>query len=270
MSHWRQWRVGLLVGVLVVIAAWAGGVQKMRRSRAHWNRPLEVAIVLLGPAEIDEARVARLRDGLGDLDSRLTAEFRRYRGGGSPFSFSLVGPVAFNGALAFTPESSGIVDRAKHAFRLWRTLRRIHSTSGFDPKPYDARIYLVLEPATASGGGVTTFAEGSGAVGGDMGFVRAAAGANDAVLALTAVAHELLHCLGATDKYDASGHAVVPDGLAEPHLSPQFPQRYAEWMVGEVPTGPGQGRLPSSLAELRVGPVTAREIGWATGTGGRG
>ncbi len=262
MFGWAKWRVGLLVAVLIVVAAWAGGVQKFRRSRAHWNRPLEVAIVLLAPAGIDEARVARLRDALGDLDGRLSAEFLRYRTGGPPFSFSLVGPIPFEGALPFTPESPGIVDRARHAWRLWRTLRGIHAASGFDPKPYDARIYLVLEPATSSGGAVTTFAEGSGDVGGEVGFVRAAAGSNDAVLALTAVAHELLHCLGATDKYDASGHAVLPDGLAEPELSPQLPQRYAEWMVGEVPTGPGQGRLPSSLAELRVGPVTAREIGW--------
>ncbi len=268
MSAWRKWRVGLLVAALVVIAAWAGGVQKIRRSRAHWNRPLEVAIVLLAPAEMDEARVARLRDGLGDLDGRLAAEFGRYRGGGSPFSFSLVGPVSFKGALSFTPDTPGVVDRAKHAYRTWRTLRGIQSASGFDPNPYDVCIYLILEPALPSGGGVTTFAEGSGAVGGEVGFVRAAAGSNDAVLALTAVAHELLHCLGATDKYDAAGHAVVPGGLAEPQLSPQFPQRYAEWMVGEVPIAPGQGRLPSSLAELRVGPATAREIGWTAAAGG--
>ena len=264
MSAWRKWRVGLLVLALIVIAAWAGGVQKVRKSRTQWNRPLEVAIVLLAPAAIDEARVVRLRDALGDLDGRLAAEFGRYGRGGRPFAFSLVGPIPFHGTLPFTPDSPRLVDRAKHAWRLWRTLRDIDSGSGFDPKPYDARIYMFLEPATTSGGAVTTFAEGSGAVGGEVGFVRAAAGPNDAVLALTAVAHELLHCLGATDKYDASGHTVVPDGLAEPQLAPRFPQRYAEWMAGEIPSGPGQGRLPASLAELRVGPVTAREVGWAT------
>ncbi len=266
MSAWRKWRVGLLVAVLVVVAAWAGGVQRIRSSRTHWDRPLEVAIVLLARSEIDEAKVARLRDALGELDSRFTSELGRYRGGGPPFSFSLVGPLPFSGALSFTPDSAGIADRATHAYRVWRTLRGIHAASGFDPRPYDARIYLILEPATSSG--VTTFAEGSGAVGGEVGFVRAAAGPNDAVLALTAVGHELLHCLGASDKYDASGHALVPDGLAEPQLSPQFPQRYAEWMVGEVPTAPGQGRLPSSLAEIRVGPVTAREICWVGGADG--
>lgn len=257
--------MAVLVAVLIVVAAWAGGVHRIRSSRVQWDRPLEVAVVLLSPTDLDALQVSRFREVLGQLEDRLSAEFARYGRSGAPFSFKLAGPVSFSGPLSFTPDSSGLLDRTKHAYRLWRTLRDIHAAASFDPKPYDARIYLLLEPATVTGGGVTTFAEGSGAAGGDVGFVRAAASADDAVLALTAVAHELLHCLGATDKYDAAGHAIVPDGLAEPGLSPQYPQRYAEWMVGEVPTGPAQGRLPSSLAEVRVGPVTAREIGWEKG-----
>lgn len=254
-----------MIAVLVVALAWAGGVHRVRSSRAHWDRPLEVAVVLLSPTEMDAPRVIGFQDGLAELCGRLSAEFARYRGGGSPFSFSLVGPVPFRGDLSFTPDSDGLLDRASHAYRLWKTLRGIHAASGFDPKPYDARIYVILEPAASPGGGLRTFAEGSGAVGGDVGFVRAAVGPDDAVLALTAVGHELLHCLGATDKYDAGGHAVVPSGLAEPGLSPRYPQRYAEWMVGEIPIGPARGLLPSSLDDLRVGPVTAREIGWTQG-----
>lgn len=52
--------------------------------------------------------------------------------------------------------------------------------------------------------------------------------------------------------------------LVEPSLSPVFPQRQAELMVGEVPLGPARGRLPRSADELGVGPVTAAEIGWLT------
>ena len=84
----------------------------------------------------------------------------------------------------------------------------------------------------------------------------------DLTLSLQAVGHELLHTVGATDRYDAGGHARDPDGLADPGLVPPYPQVHAEWMVGEVPLGPGRGRLPESIDELRVGPVTAREIGW--------
>jgi len=58
---------------------------------------------------------------------------------------------------------------------------------------------------------------------------------------------------------------VVPGGLAEPDLEPRFPQRLAEIMVGEVPLGPGAGRLPASARELGVGAATAAEIGWLAG-----
>ena len=43
----------------------------------------------------------------------------------------------------------------------------------------------------------------------------------------------------------AQSTAAAPragEGLAEPDLSPPFPQRFAEIMVGEVPTGPAAGR----------------------------
>jgi hypothetical protein len=56
---------------------------------------------------------------------------------------------------------------------------------------------------------------------------------------------------------------MVPAGLAEPGLLPRYPQRAAEIMVGEVPEAADQGRLVESLDEVRVGPVTAMEIGWS-------
>jgi len=99
-----------------------------------------------------------------------------------------------------------------------------------------------------------------GADGGELGLVRARVDGPDATLALTALAHELLHCLGATDKYDAEGHALLPQGLAEPERA--LPQRRAEVMVGEVPLAAGRGRLPETLDELAVGPLTAAEVHW--------
>jgi len=106
------------------------------------------------------------------------------------------------------------------------------------------------------------FAEGIGEQGGEQGVVRARFDEGGAVLAAAAIFHEAFHCLGASDKYDPLGHAVLPAGLVEPDLLPRFPQRLAELMVGEVPLGPGTGRLPLSVAELGIGPVTAAEVGW--------
>ena len=77
------------------------------------------------------------------------------------------------------------------------------------------------------------------------------------------VAHELLHTLGATDKYDpASNLPYYPIGFAEPGRQPRFPQRYAEIMGGRVPVSPRQAEIPESLEQVQVGEVTALEIQW--------
>lgn len=76
------------------------------------------------------------------------------------------------------------------------------------------------------------------------------------------IAHELLHTLGATDKYDETGHPVHPEGYAEPRRSPLHPQQRAEIMAGRIPVGPDRWQMPEGLGQCVVGPATAREIGW--------
>jgi hypothetical protein len=98
--------------------------------------------------------------------------------------------------------------------------------------------------------------------GGSVGLVRGLLEDTELTLELTAVAHELFHCLGVADAYDARGHARVPEGLVEPQLQPLYPQPAAEVMVGEVPLGDAEGRLPASLDEVRVGPSTAAALRW--------
>jgi len=79
------------------------------------------------------------------------------------------------------------------------------------------------------------------------------------------ITHELLHTFGATDKYDpATGLPRYPDGFAEPELVPRYPQRLAEIMAGKMPLTSTEADLPENLGQERVGPLTAREIGWAS------
>ena len=81
-------------------------------------------------------------------------------------------------------------------------------------------------------------------------------------LTLFVVAHELMHTLGATDKYDASERAVVPAGLVEPNRQPLYPQAFVEVMARNRPISQSAEAVPQTLDELGVGEVTAREIGW--------
>lgn len=75
------------------------------------------------------------------------------------------------------------------------------------------------------------------------------------------IAHEFLHTLGATDKYElGTGQPIGPDGIAEPEQSPLYPQRYAEIMGGRVPLSEFEAVIPKSLRYVLIGPQTAKEI----------
>jgi len=75
------------------------------------------------------------------------------------------------------------------------------------------------------------------------------------------IAHELLHTLGATDKYSPlNGHPVGPDGLAEPGREPLYPQRFAEIMGGRIALAEHDSVMPENLGYAVIGPLTASEI----------
>jgi hypothetical protein len=76
------------------------------------------------------------------------------------------------------------------------------------------------------------------------------------------IAHELLHTVGALDKYDGGGGPLMPVGFANPARTPLYPQRNAEIMAGRIPTAPGSSYMAESLRSVIVNPYTAREINW--------
>ncbi len=80
---------------------------------------------------------------------------------------------------------------------------------------------------------------------------------------LVILAHELLHTLTATDKYDLETTLpAFPDGFAEPDKQPRYPQDFAEIMGGRVPISETKAEIPKSLSQTLIGDKTAREIGW--------
>jgi len=76
------------------------------------------------------------------------------------------------------------------------------------------------------------------------------------------IAHELLHTVGALDKYDAYGRPMMPVGFANPGRSPLYPQRNAEIMAGRIPTSPDSSYMAESLRSVILNPYTASEINW--------
>jgi hypothetical protein len=83
------------------------------------------------------------------------------------------------------------------------------------------------------------------------------------------IAHELLHTLNATDKYDLNTTLPhYPDGFAEPDKTPLYPQDFAELMGGRIPVSEHEATIPKSLSYTLIGEETARQIGWLK-TGGK-
>lgn len=77
------------------------------------------------------------------------------------------------------------------------------------------------------------------------------------------IAHEFLHTLGASDKYNlANNQPIFPNGYAEPGRIPSLPQQLAEVMGGRVPLTAIEARIPLGLDEVVIGKATALEINW--------
>ncbi|MCC6897900.1 MAG: hypothetical protein IT377_02935 [Polyangiaceae bacterium] len=260
----RRVRVGLLVAVLAVVLLWAWNDVRRRKARTEWKQTVQVALVLLRRGAVDPASVAELKARTRELEARLAQEMARHRGTSEPvpFAFTVYGPIDV-GAPPPRPTGDELGALAKHAWDSWQYFRDVDQRAAVEWRAADSRIYLVLQ-APASEGKKTV--EGQSEQGGRVGSVEVELDSSMVDFALFVAAHELFHTLGATDKYDALGRARVPDGLPEPDRAPLYPQAAAEIMARNRVVAPGNERPPDTLAELSVGPATAREIGWLSAT----
>lgn len=252
----RRLRIALLLYVLLFAAA----AQYFTASRVKgWDHALWVAVY---PVNGDgNAATQRYLDNLtgtefNDLEPFFSEQAKRY-------GLRLQRPVrvtVYSGysqpppALGPSPSAAEVL---VWSLRMrWARLRLTWHTPG---PAADVVVYAVFFDA---GGNValdrsTALQKGMIAVA-NLFASRSAEGSNQVVLA-----HELLHTLGATDKYDpATDLPRFPDGFAAPKAKPLWPQTQAELMAGRIPLGPNSAEIPASLRQAVVGPATAIEIGW--------
>ncbi len=254
----RNARISVLLGVLAIVLLYAWHDVHARRERIAWTRTLDVALVVLRLGPVDPRAISELGARSSDLETKLAQQMHRYRQGPAPFDFTVAGPVDIKDPPP-SASGDGLVQTARHQYELWRYLSRVDVQAGVDPDAYDSRVYLVVEPPH----GRRRMIEGESEEGGRVGVVSVDLADNMVDFALFVATHELFHTLGASDKYGATGQALVPQGLGDPTLSPLYPQHAAEVMARNVVIAPGSERPPDRLAELAVGRWTAREIGWA-------
>jgi hypothetical protein len=250
-------RVVVLLVVLFGVALYAWNDVRSRKARHDWASPLEVAVVVLAEPGVDPAALDAFRARLPALEEQLTAEKHRYqRGTWKPFAFTMFGPLAPNGA-APKLEEDGFLALAGHSYANWRYFGEVDERAHLTAKAYASRIYVTVRaPRDAE----RTFVEGESEQDGRIGTVDVELDPGSVDFALIVVAHELMHTLGATDKYDAKGRPKFPEGLAEPDLGTY--QTKVEIMAQTRPVTIDLFAQPDTLGDVAVGPATAREIGW--------
>ena len=259
-SSGSRLRLRVLLGMLLATVGWAWHEVRSRRERTEWQRPLAVAVALVQLGAVDSNSLSAVRARFPDLEARLSDEYHRHGGRlARPIEFTLFGPVTVDRAPPKDPDAT-LLSLAQHAYEQWRWTHAVDVGSNLPARDFDSRIYLLVRAPRDS---TQSLVEGSSEFGGRVGVARIELGASTVDLALFVVTHELFHTLGASDKYDANGRTLIPDGLVEAERVPLYPQRYAEVMTRNLVVAAGSERPPDSLAELGVGTMTAREIGWS-------
>lgn len=254
----RSIRIGILLLVLGAVAldAWLTRVRT-----TSWDKSLRATVYpIVADGHPDtRAYVAQLkREDFASIESFLQREGPRYgRAIAEPLHVRL--GAVLDRLPPLPPADRNLLGVMSWSLKLrWWAWRR---ESG-QPRPHSqVRLFvLYYDPVTSP-----VLAHSLGLREGLIGVVHAFATREMAPSNNVVIAHELLHTLGATDKYDrATEMPRWPEGYAEPERQPRFPQRRAEIMGGRVPLARDRAEIPLGLEHVVVGPLTAHEIGWVT------
>lgn len=251
----RQVRILSLLIVLLVVSV---TTCQTRYASTRWRSPLYVSIypIAADASPVTRAYVGALEAGrFKPIDDFFAREARRY-------GVELDDPVKtrLRPELASQPPQRA-PDASIPATILWSLRLRFWAwrVSGHVAEPEDIRMFVLYhDPALTP-----VVPHSLGLPQGLIGVVYAFAahemdGTNDVV-----IAHELLHTLGATDKYDPATDAPsFPAGYGDPRQVPLYPQAAAELMAGRRMLSAARWEEPRDLDEVVVGPATALEIRW--------
>jgi hypothetical protein len=254
---WRALRITVLLLVLLVVA---GQMWLDRFSTTRWQRTVFVSAfpVSADASPATTRYLAQLDQGkIADVSGFLKTEARRYGVGiDEPIELTLYPTLAVPPPAL--ESGAGVLTRILWSLKL--RYYRSRALAAVSPRPKIALFLLYHDPAL-----IQSLPHSAGLQRGLTAVVHLFASRSQEAQNRIVITHELLHTFGATDKYDpATGLPKYPEGFAEPQLAPRYPQQLAEIMAGRMPLSATEARLPNGLEDERVGPVTAREIGWVS------
>jgi hypothetical protein len=252
----RNLRIAVLLAVLVIVA----GQQLMTPDRLNsWDKPLWVTVF---PVPATSSPV--IRRYVETLDASSFAQVGRFlKRQASRHGRQMEVPVVIQVArpLAVKPPALPKGD-SRLAVAWWSLKMRWWSFRHgrqSDLAPAEIKLFMIYDekqPGLAPERSV-------GVRNAAYGIVNAIASRQMAAHNRIVITHELLHILGASDKYDPlTGQPMAPDGLADPGKTPRYPQQMAEIMAGRIAVSETRWRRAATLDSCQVGTRTAEEIGW--------
>jgi hypothetical protein len=253
----RFLRIAVLLTILLIVA----GNQWLTGKRfSSWEKPLWVTVypVLADPdSSVERYAESLSADMFQDIGLFLKRQAERYgRDLESPVIIQVARPLRVM-PPALPAENTGL------SVALWSLKMRwwsFRNTGQDGLTADDIRMFVLYQKGRPN----QILERSVGIKNGSYGVVNAIASRQMAARNRIVISHELLHVLGAVDKYDLhSGQPDAPDGLANPGLSPLYPQSSAEIMSGRIAISAQQWRLPQSLKSCVIGSTTAQEIGWS-------
>ena len=249
----RRIRILLLLGALVLTL----GLTSLERFMVReWRAPLDVAIYPINgdgsQAASDYIRALHAED-FADINAFLVRETHRY-GLRQRAAMTLSLEPEMKDIPPPPPAESSTLKIMVWSLKLrWWTYQ--HSGQMW-PQLGKIRVYVLFHQPVRG----KALAHSLGLQKGLIGVVHAFADTKQTAQNNIVIAHELLHTLGATDKYDSEGRPIYPIGYAEPEL-PQSARRHeAEIMAGRIALPDGRNVMPASLEKCIIGPATAHEI----------
>lgn len=251
----RHFRIVILLGILVFALIYT---QEQKRSTTSWYQPVNVIIFPIN-GDRHLATDAYIH-ALETKDIQAIDEF--FSQSGREFELAVERPVIaqlgqqIEALPPSPPTESGMLSAILWSLKLRYWAYR-HTPDDISNQNR-IRLYVIYhQPSNQA-----RLAHSLGLQKGLIGVIHAFAADEQNPQNAVVMVHEILHTLGASDKYGSDNQPRFPEGYAEPDKKPLYPQRYAEIMAGRMAINDSEARMPSSLRSVRVGDVTAREINW--------
>ncbi len=250
----KAFRIGVLLLILLVVVV---DMWLLRARTTDWNNSLRVTIYPMnadGQEQTDRYIESLSLRSFEQIEEFMAREAERY-------GRSIDRPIRIRLGTPVTEEPPDLLhEPSRLDIMLWSLKMRWwvnRATSDQDELKPDVRIFVRYHRSE----GVFRLEDSVGMRKGMYGIVNAYTGRTFTGRNAVIIAHELLHTLGATDKYDpATGLPLAPAGLAEPDRHPLYPQRYAEIMGGRIALAADDAVIPRNLSLAIIGPETAAEI----------